>query len=83
MQYAWQSGEEQMNSEGANEDSTRYDMLRMILEANLKLMELSEKLIRIYESKSEQEKDLITYSSLKGLMEFGEVMEKSFNIAKS
>ena len=65
-----------MKSSGANENSTKYDMLKMILEANLKL-------INIYESKSEQEKDLITYSSLKGLMEFGEVMEKSFNIAKS
>ena len=76
MQYAWQFGEEQVKSEGANQDSTKYDMLRMILEANLKL-------IRIYENKSEEEKDLITYTTLKGLMEFGEVMEKSFDIAKS
>ena len=51
-------------------------MLKMILEANLKL-------INIYETKSEQEKELITYSTVKDLMEFGKMLESSFNFAKS
>lgn len=76
MQYVWQSGEEQVKSSGANENSTKYDMLKMILEANLKL-------INIYETKSEQEKELITYSTVKDLMEFGKMLESSFNFAKS
>jgi len=60
----------------ANENSTNYEMLRMILEANLRLMELSEK-------STTEEQEIITYSTLKGIMEFGEVMERSFNFAKS
>ena len=60
----------------ANENSTNYEMLRMILEANLRLMELSEK-------STTEEQEIITYSTLKGIMEFGRVMERSFNFAKS
>jgi|TARA_R100001530_G_scaffold46431_1_gene34931 hypothetical protein len=60
----------------ANENSTNYEMLRMILEANLRLMELSEK-------STTEEQEIITYSTLKGIMEFGKVMERSFNFAKS
>ena len=48
----------------------------MILEANLKLMELSEQSLK-------EEKELITYSVLKGMMEFGRTMEKSFDLAES
>ena len=43
---------------------------------NLKLMELSEKSLN-------EEKELITYSVLKGMMEFGRTMEKSFDFAES
>ena len=71
MQYAWQSGEEQVNNNPSN-----YEMLRMILEANLKLMELSEQSLK-------EEQELITYSVLKGMMEFGKTMEKSFDLAES
>ena len=72
MQYAWQFGEEQVN----NNEPSNYELLRMILEANLKLMELSEKSLN-------EEKELITYSVLKGMMEFGRTMEKSFDFAES
>tara|TARA_R110002012_G_scaffold294122_1_gene490082 strand:- start:1571 stop:1786 length:216 start_codon:yes stop_codon:yes gene_type:complete len=71
MQYAWQFGEEQVNNNPSN-----YEMLRMILEANLKLMELSEQSLK-------EEKELITYSVLKGMMQFGRTMEKSFDLAES
>ena len=71
MQYAWQSGEEQVNNNPSN-----YEMLRMILEANLKLMKLAEKSLT-------EEQELITYSILKGMMEFGRTMEKSFDLAES
>ena len=57
-------------------NSTNYEMLKMILEANLNLMKLAEK-------STMEEQEVITYSTLKGIMEFGEVMEKSFNFAKS
>jgi len=60
----------------ADINSTNYEMLRMILEANLNLMKLAEK-------STTEEQEIITYSTLKGIMEFGEVMEKSFNFAKS
>ena len=76
MQFAWQFGLEQMDSEGANIHSTNYEMLRMVLEANLNLMKLAER-------STKEEQELITYSTIKGIMEFGEVMEKSFNFAKS
>ena len=65
-----------MKFDVANENSTNYEMLRMILEANLRLMNLSEK-------STIEEQEIITYSTLKGIMEFGEVMERSFNFAKS
>ncbi len=65
-----------MKIEHANINSTNYEMLRMILEANLNLMKLAEK-------STTEEQEVITYSTLKGIMEFGEVMEKSFNFAKS
>tara|TARA_R100000781_G_C4050800_1_gene117472 strand:- start:592 stop:807 length:216 start_codon:yes stop_codon:yes gene_type:complete len=71
MQYAWQSGEEQVNNNPSN-----YEMLRMILEANLKLMKLAEKSLT-------EEQELITYSVLKGMMEFGRTMERSFDLAES
>jgi hypothetical protein len=48
----------------------------MILEANLNLMNLSEK-------STTEEQEIITYSTLKGIMEFGKVMEGSFDFAKS
>ena len=76
MQYVWQSGEEPVNIKKANLSSTNYEMLRMILEANLNLMELSEK-------STKEEQEIITYSTLKGIMEFGQVMEGSFDFAKS
>ena len=59
-----------------NNDKTNYEMLRMILEANLKLMELCEKSLN-------EEKELVTYSLLKGMMKFGRTMEKSFDFAES
>jgi len=59
-----------------NDNSSNYEMLRMILEANLKLMKLAEKSIS-------EEQELITFSLLKGMMEFGRTMEKSFDLAKS
>ena len=76
MQYVWQSGEEPMNIKKASLSSTNYEMLRMILEVNLNLMELSEK-------STKEEQEIITYSTLKGIMEFGQVMERSFDFAKS
>lgn len=72
MQYAWQFGEEQVN----NRNPSNYEMLRMILEANLKLMKLAEQSLT-------EEQELITYSVLKGMMEFGRTMEKSFDFAES
>ena len=65
-----------MNIKEATSNSTNYEMLKMILEANLNLMNLSEK-------STTEEQEIITYSTLKGIMEFGEVMERSFNFAKS
>ena len=76
MQFAWQFGLEQMKNEGATIYSTNYDMLTMILEANLNLMKLSEK-------STTEEQEIITYSTLNGVMEFGKVMEKSFNFPQS
>ena len=66
--YVQRFGEEQVNS--------NYDMLKMILETNLKLMKLAEKSLI-------EEQELITYSVLKGIMEFGRTMEKSFDLAES
>ena len=65
-----------MNIKEATSNSTNYEMLKMILEANLNLMNLSEK-------STTEEQEIITYSTLKGIMEFGEVMERSFDFAKS
>lgn len=65
-----------MNIKEATPNSTNYEMLKMILEANLNLMELSEKSTR-------EEQEIITYSTLKGIMQFGKVMENSFDFAKS
>ena len=65
-----------MNIKKATPNSTNYEMLKMILEANLNLMELSEKSTR-------EEQEIITYSTLKGIMQFGKVMENSFDFAKS
>ena len=65
-----------MNIKEATSSSTNYEMLKMILEANLKLMELAEKSLN-------EEKELITYSVLKGIIQFGGVMEKSYIVAKS
>ena len=59
-----------------NRNPSNYEMLRMILEANLKLMKLAEKSLT-------EEQELITYSILKGMMEFGRTMEKSFDLAES
>lgn len=59
-----------------NNNPSNYEMLRMILEANLKLMKLAERSLT-------EEQELITYSVLKGMMEFGRTMEKSFDLAES
>ena len=59
-----------------NRNPSNYEMLRMILEANLKLMKLAEQSLT-------EEQELITYSVLKGMMEFGRTMEKSFDLAES
>ena len=56
--------------------NSNYDMLKMILETNLKLMKLAEKSLI-------EEQELITYSVLKGIIQFGGVMEKSYILAKS
>jgi len=76
MQFAWQFGLEQMDSEGANIHSTNYEMLRMVLEANLNLMKLAER-------STKEEQELITYSTLRGIMEVGEVMERTFDFPQS
>jgi len=76
MQFAWQFGLEQMDSEGANIYSTNYEMLRMVLEANLNLMKLAER-------STKEEQELITYSTLRGIMEVGEVMERTFDFPQS
>jgi hypothetical protein len=76
MQFAWQFGLEQMDSEGANIYSTNYEMLRMVLEANLNLMKLAERATK-------EEQELITYSTLRGIMEVGEVMERTFDFPQS
>jgi len=76
MQFAWQFGLEQMDSEGANIHSTNYEMLRMVLEANLNLMKLAE-------TSTKEEQELITYSTLRGIMEVGEVMERTFDFPQS
>ena len=51
-------------------------MLRVILEANLELMKMAE-------VSTEEERDVVTYSVLKGLVEFTSTMDKSYGIAKS
>tara|TARA_R100000656_G_C3915135_1_gene121704 strand:- start:45 stop:236 length:192 start_codon:yes stop_codon:yes gene_type:complete len=56
--------------------NSRYQMLRVILEANLELMKMAE-------VSTEEERDVVTYSVLKGLVEFTSTMDKSYNIAKS
>ena len=65
-----------MNIKKASLSSTNYEMLRMVLEANLNLMELAGESLN-------KEKELITYSILKGIMKFGKIMEKSYIIAES
>tara|TARA_R100001244_G_scaffold46688_1_gene41711 strand:+ start:185 stop:382 length:198 start_codon:yes stop_codon:yes gene_type:complete len=65
-----------MNIKKASLSSTNYEMLRMVLEANLNLMELAGESLN-------KEKELITYSILKGIMKFGKIMEKSYTIAES
>jgi len=55
---------------------TKYQMLRVILEANLELMKLAQ-------ASTEQEKDIVAYSVLKGLIDFTSTMDKSYNIPKS
>ena len=74
MQYVWRFGEEQLTIKKATPDSTNYEMLKMILKANLELMELAEKSLT---------EELITYSVLKGIIQFGGVMEKSYIVAES
>jgi len=76
MQYVWRFGEEQLTIKKATPDSTNYEMLKMILKANLELMELAEKSLT-------EEQELITYSVLKGIIQFGGVMEKSYIVAES
>ncbi len=56
--------------------NSRYQMLRVILEANLELMKMAE-------VSTEEERDIVTYSVLKGLVEFTSTMDKSYSIAKS
>ena len=56
--------------------NSRYQMLRVILEANLELMKMAE-------VSTEEERDVVTYSVLKGLVEFTSTMDKSYSIAKS
>ena len=56
--------------------NSKYQMLRVILEANLELMKMAE-------VSTEEERDVVTYSVLKGLVEFTSTMDKSYNIAKS
>jgi len=55
---------------------SKYQMLRVILEANLELMKMAE-------VSTEEERDIVTYSVLKGLVEFTSTMDKSYSIAKS
>ena len=55
---------------------TKYQMLRVILEANLELMKMAE-------VSTDEEKDIVAYSVLKGLVEFTSTMDKSYHIAKS
>ena len=55
---------------------TKYDMLKVILETNLELMKMAE-------VSSAEEKDIVTYSVLKGLIDFTSTMDKSYNIPKS
>ena len=79
MQSVQQYGGEQMmdkiNINNIKTD-TKYQMLRVVLEANLELMKLAQ-------SSTEQEKDIVTYSVLKGLIDFTSTMDKSYNIPKS
>jgi hypothetical protein len=70
MQFAWQSGLEQMG------DKTNHEMLIILLESNLKVLKLAEKSL-----KAEQE--AITYSLLQGIMTVGDVMMRSYNIPKA
>jgi hypothetical protein len=65
-----------MNIKRAIPSSTNYEMLKMVLEANLNLMELAGESLN-------KEKELITYSILKGIIKFGKIMEKSYIIAES
>ena len=55
---------------------SKYQMLRVILEANLELM-------RMAESSMEEEKEIVTHQVLKGLLDFTNTLNKTFNIAKS
>ena len=57
-------------------DKSNYGMLRHVLENNLKL-------IRLIEKENEQEKELISYNVIKGLIKFGNVLEKSYNFPES
>ena len=67
MQFAWQSGLEQMG------DKTNHEMLIILLESNLKVLKLAEKSL-------EAEQEAITYSLLQGIMSVGDVMIRSYNI---
>ena len=55
---------------------SKYQMLRVILEANLELMKMAE-------VSTEEERDIVASSVLKGLVEFTSTMDKSYDIAKS
>tara|TARA_R100000306_G_scaffold25018_1_gene28091 strand:+ start:2470 stop:2673 length:204 start_codon:yes stop_codon:yes gene_type:complete len=55
---------------------TKYQMLKVVLEANLELMKMAE-------VSTEEERDIVAYSVLKGLVEFTSTMDKSYDIAKS
>lgn len=59
-----------------NRNPSNYEMLKIILEANLKLMKLAEQSLT-------EEQELITYSVLKGMIKFSRTMEKSFDLAES
>ena len=79
MQYVSQYGGEQtmgkMNINNIKTD-TKYDMLKVILETNLELMKMAE-------VSSAEEKDIVTYSVLQGLVEFTSTMNSTYNFPKS
>jgi|TARA_R100000315_G_C5140948_1_gene80613 hypothetical protein len=64
-----------MNIDNIKTD-TKYDMLRVILEANLELMKMAE-------SSTDEERDIVTYSILQGLVEFTSTMNSTYNFPKS